>query len=88
MPKYVSGKDLKRKATPRLLSSKGSWYDKNRLIQTVITKIHGEYRRNHLTEALKKLTRDEILMLEMVFRKGAEKEVEAHLPNCKDITNE
>ena len=85
MPNYVAGKDLKQKPAPRLLSGKGSWYDKKKLIKTVITKIHGEYRRKHLTTALSKLTRDEILKLEMVFRKGADKEVEAHLSNCKEI---
>ena len=93
MPNYVAGKDYKSRTERMFNPSESESMSKktvvkkviDKLIKTVITKIHGEYRRKHLTTALSKLTRDEILMLEMVFRKGADKEVEAHLSNCKEI---
>ena len=90
MSKYVAGKDYQHyknfKEKPRLLTRDASWYDKKQLIETVIKIIHGERRRRQLTKIFSKLTKDEIIVLEGVFRIGAQKEAESNIKNVKETT--
>ena len=86
MPNYVAGKDLATNTERMFNISETHHMSKRRVVEKVIDKLHGQYRRRKLEKAFKKLSVEELVTVGLLVDQAIKKEVEKTLnSNCKDV---
>ena len=86
MPNYVAGKDLTTN-TERMFNPSETYHmSKKRVVEKLISKIHGQYRRRKLEKAFKNLNVEDLVMLGLLVDQAIKKEVKKTAnSNCKDV---
>lgn len=86
MPNYVAGKDLVSNTERMFNPSETHHMSKKRVVEKLINKIQGQYRRRKLEKAFKKLSVEDLVMLGLLVDQAIKKEVKKTVnSNCKDV---